>query len=169
MAQLFANNGYSTLSSAINTSDVTLFIAAGHGSRFPVVAAPDFCFVSLENASGNIEVVKVTAHSAGSTALTIVRAQQGTTARSWAIGDLVELRATAAEMAAWESDIDSLQATRALKAGDSYTGAHDFSGAICIAQEIAPLIFGFPEFHPQIGIPAIQQLLFEGRWSLGSR
>ena len=129
MAQLFANNGYSTLSSAINTSDVTLFIAAGHGSRFPVVAAPDFCFVSLENASGNIEVVKVTAHSVGSTALTIVRAQQGTTARSWAIGDLVELRATAAEMAAWESDIDSLQATRALKAGDSYTGAHDFSGA----------------------------------------
>lgn len=125
MAQLFVNNGNSTLSAALGTGDTTLFVAAGHGARFPAVAAPDFCFVTLEDASGNIEIIKVTAHTAGNTSMTIVRAQQGTTARSWSIGDLVELRATASEMTAWEA----MQTSKATRAGDTYTGAHDFSGA----------------------------------------
>lgn len=125
MAQLFVNNGNSTLSAALGTGDTTLFVAAGHGSRFPAVAAPDFCFVTLEDASGNIEIIKVTAHTAGNTSMTIVRAQQGTTARTWGIGDLVELRATASEMTAWEA----MQTSKATRAGDTYTGTHDFSGA----------------------------------------
>lgn len=125
MAQLFVNNGYSTLSAAIGTGDTTLFVASGHGSRFPVVASPDYCYVTLEDAAGNIEIVKVTAHTSGNTSMTVVRAQQGTTARSWAIGDLVELRATAAEMTAWEGMLTS----KADVSGETYTGAHDFSGA----------------------------------------
>lgn len=129
MAQLFTNNAVSTLASAIGTSDTTIFIASGQGGRFPVVVAPNFCFATLENATGDIEVVRITAHSSASTSLTVTRAQQGTTARSWAIGDLFEVRPTAAEATAWEADIDSLESSRALKAGDTYTGTHDFSGA----------------------------------------
>jgi hypothetical protein len=133
MAQLFTNNAVSTLASAIGTTDTTVFIAPGQGGRFPVVVAPNFCFATLENATGDIEVVRITAHSAASTSLTVTRAQQGTTALSWAIGDLFEVRPTAAEATAWESDIDALESSRALKAGDTYTGTHNFSGATAVS------------------------------------
>jgi hypothetical protein len=129
MPQIFANNATSTLSAGINNVATSLLIQPGQGGRFPVITGGDFCFCTLEDASGNIEIVQVTAHSAASQSFTIARAQQGTTARSWAMGDLFELRFTALEAAAWEADIDALQASRALKAGETYTGAHNFTGA----------------------------------------
>lgn len=128
MAQLYANNGQSTLSASATASDTTLFIQPGHGGRFPTIAGSDYFYATLENAAGNIEVVKVTTHTAAATSFTVTRAQQGTTARVWASGDLIELRATAAEMTAFETDIDALESTRALKAGDTHTGTHTFSG-----------------------------------------
>lgn len=129
MAQVWANNAISTLSAGISSSDVTVFIQASHGSRFPVVTAPNIAYCALEDSSGNIEIVKVTAHSSGGTSMTVVRGQQGTTARAYIIGDLFELRMTAVEATAWEADIDDLELTRARKAGDTYTGTHNFSAA----------------------------------------
>lgn len=129
MPQVFANNAYSTLAVGLSAGDTTLSVATGHGARWPTIAAPDFCYTTLENASGTIEIVEVTAHSAGADLMTIVRGQQGTSAASWAIGDLVEMRSTKVEMGAWEQDIDDLQASRALKAGDVYAGTHNFTGA----------------------------------------
>jgi hypothetical protein len=116
MAQLFTNNAVSTLASAIGTTDTTVFIAPGQGARFPVVVAPDFCFATLENATGDIEVVRITAHSSASTSLTVTRAQQGT-----------------AEATAWEADIDALEASRALKSGDTYSGVHNYSAATSVS------------------------------------
>ena len=133
MAQIFKNNANSTLSASLSAGDTTIFIASGQGSRFPVIVAPDFCYMTLENASGDIEIVLVTAHALNATTFTVTRAQQGTTAQSWAIGDLVELRLTAAEAAEWETDIDDLESTRALKTGDTYTGTHNFSGATAVS------------------------------------
>jgi len=129
MAQIFTNNAISTLASPLGLSDTSMSIAPGTGSRWPAIVAPDFAFSTLEDAAGNIEIIKITAHAAGSTAFTIERAQQDTTARAYSIGDLVEMRLTRAEMTAWEADIDNLEATRARHAGQAYTGAHDFSGA----------------------------------------
>jgi hypothetical protein len=129
MPQIFVNNAISTLSSAIAAGATSILIQPGHGSRFPTIAAPDFCYCTLEDASGNIEIIQVTAHAAGAQSLTVIRGVQGTTARAWASGDLFELRMTAAEMTAWEADIDALQANRALKAGDTYSGIHNFAGA----------------------------------------
>lgn len=129
MAQIFSNNAASTLSAGLDAVDTTIFIQPGQGGRFPVIASPDFCYCTLENASGLIEVVKVTVHAANATALTVVRAQQGTTAALWAIGDLFELRPTAVEAQAWEDDIDDLESTRSRHAGQAYTGEHDFSAA----------------------------------------
>jgi hypothetical protein len=129
MAQIFTNNAISTLASPLGLSDTAMSIAPGTGSRWPVIAAPDFAFTTLEDAAGNIEIVKITAHTSGSTTFTIERAQQGTAARAYSIGDLVELRLTRAEMTAWEADIDDLEATRSRHAGQVYTGAHDFGAA----------------------------------------
>ncbi|MBI5257012.1 MAG: hypothetical protein HY855_10975 [Burkholderiales bacterium] len=140
MAQVWGNNAISTLSAGIGAGDTTIFIQPSHGSRFPVVAAPNFAFCTLEDASGNIEIVKVTAHTSGASSLTVERGKQGTTARSYIIGDLFELRLTAEEAAAWEADIDTLFATKANKAGDTYTGTHDFTGATAVALPAATSI-----------------------------
>lgn len=132
MTQLYANNAISTLAATLSAVATTLTISPGHGTRFPTVVAPDFCYCTLEDASNNIEIVKVTAHGAGATSMTIVRAQQGTTAHSYIIGDLCELRLTASELTGFETDIDWLYAHKANKDGDTYTGVHDFSGASAV-------------------------------------
>ena len=51
-------------------------------------------FGTLIDTSNNLEIVKVTARSSDS--MTVVRAQDNTTARAFAIGDRFELRPTAA-------------------------------------------------------------------------
>ena len=98
MAQLFRNNAFSNLGASLTNSNTTLTVTTGHGDRFPVVAAPDFFLLTLQDASNNIEIVRVTARTAGSDSMTITRAQEGTTARAWNIGDVVELRLTASAL-----------------------------------------------------------------------
>lgn len=90
------NNAYSTLASGISAGATSLTLQAGHGDRFPVISAPDWTKVTLEDAAGNREVIKVEARTAGSDILaSLTRGQEGTTARAWNAGDVVELRMTA--------------------------------------------------------------------------
>lgn len=96
MAYKVSNNAFSTLAGAINSIVTSLTVGTGHGDRFPVITGADHTFVTLEDASGNIEIVKVTARASASDVMTIVRAQDGTTARSWASGDVIECRVIAA-------------------------------------------------------------------------
>lgn len=96
---LLKNNAYSILGAAIAAIDTTMSVQTGHGDRFPVVTAPDYCLVTLQDASNNIEVVKVTARTAGSDSMTIQRAQDGTAARAWSLGDVVEIRLPAGAVA----------------------------------------------------------------------
>lgn len=98
MAQLFRNNAFSNLGASLTNVATTLTVTTGHGDRFPVVAAPDFFLLTLQDASNNIEIVRVTARTAGSDSMTIQRAQEGTSARAWNIGDVVELRLTASAL-----------------------------------------------------------------------
>lgn len=95
MAQLFKNNAYSALAASLTNIATTLTVTSGHGDRFPVIAAPDFMLLTLQDASNNIEVVRVTARASGADSMTITRAQDGTTARAWNLDDVVELRLTA--------------------------------------------------------------------------
>ena len=95
----FKNNAKTTLSSGVNNSTTTIPVT--EGSVFPVIDATDpatdvFFFVTLDDDTNN-EIVKVTAStgSSGNQNLTVVRAQEGTTARAFSSGDKVELRLTA--------------------------------------------------------------------------
>lgn len=99
MAQLFRNKAFSTLAQPLTSVATTLNVIGGHGDRFPEVIAPDFMLLTLQDAANNLEVVKVTGRTAGSDALTIARAQEGSAARAWSIGDVVELRLTAFALA----------------------------------------------------------------------
>ena len=91
---LVKNNAYSTLAATITSSDTTMNVAVGTGVRFPSIAggSGDFFYLTLLDTSNNIEVVKVTAISTDT--LTIVRGQDGTTARGYASTSRVELRPT---------------------------------------------------------------------------
>ncbi len=95
MPQLFTNNATSTLAAGITNVATTLTVATGHGARFPApILASDFFLVTLEKSDGTREIVKVTGRT-GDVLSGITRAQEGTTAVAFSMGDTVELRATA--------------------------------------------------------------------------
>lgn len=96
------NNAFGTLSAGISSSDTTVTLDSGQGSRFPTLGAGDYFFGTLVDTSNNLEIVKVTARSTDS--MTVTRAQDNTTALAFAIGDRFELRPTAALFEAIQSE-----------------------------------------------------------------
>jgi hypothetical protein len=94
MAVLYTNNAVSALAAGINTTATSFSVTSGQGSKFPTISGTDYFYVTLVNSSSNIEIVKVTARSTDT--FTVVRAQDGTTALTFATGDVVELRLTRA-------------------------------------------------------------------------
>jgi hypothetical protein len=94
MPVLYTNNATSALSSGITNVATSLTVASGQGSRFPAIGGSDYFYATLTNSSGTVEIVRVTARTTDT--LTIVRAQDGTSAAAWNAGDRVELRVTKA-------------------------------------------------------------------------
>lgn len=90
------NNAYSTLLAGVNSTATSMSLAVGEGARFPSasVSSGDYFYATILDTSNNFEIVKVTARS--SDTLTVIRGQDGTTARAFSLGDRVELRVTAA-------------------------------------------------------------------------
>ena len=93
MGVKFSNNAYGTLNGSITTSDTSLTLASGQGARFPTLGAGDYFYATLLDTSHNLEIVKATARTGD--VLTVVRAQENTLAKAYAIGDRLELRVTA--------------------------------------------------------------------------
>lgn len=98
--QLFVNNALSALAGAIASGATTCAVQAGHGVRFPTPTGGDYFLLTLFQLVGavesNHEIVKVTARSVDT--LTIVRAQESTTARAWGVGDQISHRGTAGSL-----------------------------------------------------------------------
>jgi len=91
----FTNFAYSSLATGIDDTVTTIAVESGHGDRFPtIVTVGDFFYLTIENASLDREIVKVT-ERVGDT-LTVVRGQDGTTAQSWLAGVPIALRMNAA-------------------------------------------------------------------------
>ncbi len=110
MPQLFTNNAWSFLNGGINNTTTSIALTAGTGARFPNPTGGDFFLLTLIGLDGNgaensWEIVKVTARSVDT--LTVVRAQEGTTAVAWASGTRAELRFTAAQAAAFEAKLST--------------------------------------------------------------
>lgn len=95
MSELFTNFAETTISGSVGTGDVTINVASGDGALFPSPTGGDFFRAVLYKfATGEREVVTVSARSTD--AMTVTRAQEGTTALAMNDGDLFELRPTAA-------------------------------------------------------------------------
>ena len=90
MGLLFKNNAETTLSSGINNSTTTIPVASA--AVFPTPDANNKFFATLDDSS-NVEVVLVTAISSND--LTVVRAQDNTSAAAFGSGTKIELRLTA--------------------------------------------------------------------------
>jgi len=93
----FANNAFATLASGINSSVTSITVTTGQGARFPTLGTGDYFYATLVDTSNNLEIVKCTARSTD--VLTVVRAQESTTARAYSAGDRIEMRVTAASLA----------------------------------------------------------------------
>lgn len=106
MAVLYSNNASSALSAPIGTSDTSFTVTTGQGALFPTITGANYFYATLFDASGNLEIVKVTGRS--SDTFTVVRAQDGSTARSFAANDSVELRITKAMLDDLKTDAVAL-------------------------------------------------------------
>ena len=116
MAVLYKNNAASTLASGINTTATSIVLASGGGAKFPAVTGSDFFYLTILDGGGNFEIVKVTVRTVDT--LTVVRAQEGTTALTFASGVICELRITGGLLDQFKSDtatsITSSNVTNAL-------------------------------------------------------
>ena len=92
---IFANNAKSTLASGISSTATTVVLATGSGSLFPSpTSGQQFTLTFTDSATGLVnEICYCTARS--SDTLTIVRGQEGTTARAWLAGDIASNKITA--------------------------------------------------------------------------
>lgn len=115
MAILLKNNATSKLAAAIDTDDTTLVVESGHGARFPLPTNGDYFLATLAQVTDGREVaweiVKVTAR-VGDT-LTVVRAQEGTTALEWPVEAIIEHRLTSGSIVSLlpERNLDGGSAT----------------------------------------------------------
>lgn len=90
---LYVNNAASTLLTNITPTDTGLALPSGHGARFPSPATGQAFRLTIEDKTGNIEIVEVTKRA--NDVLTIVRGREGTLAKAFTAGDVVEARVTA--------------------------------------------------------------------------
>ncbi len=98
MPQVFGNNVKSTLLASITNVATTLTVPTADMDKFPTATSGNWFLITVVEGS-NIEVMRVTARTAGSNSMTVTRAQEaiaGTAATAFAFGAgaKVELRAT---------------------------------------------------------------------------
>lgn len=101
MPLLIANNATSTLAASATNVATTITVQTGDASLFPSPAAGEYFLATLIDASLNREIVKCTSRTGA--ALTVVRGQEGTTARAWNAGDRISVQMTAGAFAAIEN------------------------------------------------------------------
>lgn len=105
----FANNAVSTLAAGITNSATSMTVAPGDGAKFPALSGSQYFMATLVKATGETEVVKVTASATDT--FTIARAQEqvagAATAYAFSAGDRIEMRLTANTLA---KELDRLDA-----------------------------------------------------------
>ena len=118
MAVKYSNNATTTLPGAITNSATSITVT--DGSTFPAISSPDYAYLTLASATAT-EVVKCT-NRAGNV-LTVLRAQEGTTASAFTTDDRVELRLTSAMLTDVLAETVANAATSATNAAASATSA----------------------------------------------
>jgi hypothetical protein len=130
-----SNNANSTLAGNLTALSTSFSVYTGQGSRFPVIndGGTDnnqYTKITLQKTDGTKEIVNVVRHDTGSDAFTIGvpgtvtgsvsgRAQEGSSATTWSIGDVVACRPTADLME------EAVNLGAKIAASDAKTALHD--------------------------------------------
>jgi len=115
MPAQFRNNATGTLAASILSSATTIVLSSTQGALFPTLSAGQYFYGTLFNTAGSYEIVKVTARAGDN--LTVIRAQEGTTALAFSAGDGFAQRLTSA----------SLNNFSQLDADNTFTGTNAFA------------------------------------------
>lgn len=120
MTQLFSDAARGYLATAISATDTNITLS-GLGSLFKTVVSPDIFKGVLQDING-FEIVYCTAHANGSNAFTLLRGQEGTTAKAFAVGSVFGQRLTALDMARLRDSYDqqTITANTVLDANTEY-------------------------------------------------
>lgn len=97
MVVKLANNAISTIAASITAAATSLSVQGADAGKFPSLDAGDWHPATIIDPAGNMEIVRVTARAGA--VMTIVRAQEGTTARAFAAGARIDIRLTAGAFA----------------------------------------------------------------------
>lgn len=140
--QLIGNNARALLAGSISAVDTSLTVEAGKADTFRVATTTnwltplDWFKVTLQDVLGNIEIVAVGVRTSGSGVMSVLlRAQDGTTARAFPAGSIVESRITAQDI---EAGVNAVQ-TSIQKTGGTMTGDLVLAGNADNALEAVPL------------------------------
>lgn len=130
-----SNNGNTTLAGNLTAISTSFTVYTGQGSRLPVindggVDSNQYTKITFQKADGTKEIVNVVRHDTGSDSFTIGvpgtvvgsvsgRAQEGSSATTWAIGDVVSCRPTADLME------EAVNLGAKIDASDAKTAIHD--------------------------------------------
>lgn len=109
---LAANNAQTVLAAGLSASATTLTVNTGTGNLFPspVSGASFFKLTLVDAATGQLtEILHVTARSGD--AMTVERAQEGTTARAWSVNDIAANMMTAGTLNYVLTNFQPLDAT----------------------------------------------------------
>lgn len=117
MTVILKNNAVSTLTTPISASDTGIVVASV--AQFPTLAGGDYFYATLVSPAGTTEIVKVTARVGNS--MTVVRAQDGSSAASFQVGALVEMRANAASIRELRDEVSEISIA---DAGGYYTSTN---------------------------------------------
>lgn len=152
------NNAFATLATGINSSATSITLTTGQGARFPTLAGGDYFYATLIDTSNNLEIVKCTARSTD--VLTVVRAQETTTARAYNTGDRIEIRITAATF----TDATALTPAAVSDQANSSTGYFDLPSGTTAQRPGSPgtgmirhnSTTGYPEWYDGTAWQTIQ-------------
>lgn len=122
MAVKYTNNAKTTLASGLTNSATSATVT--DGSAFPSLGAGEYFYITFDDGNNN-EIAKVTARS-GNT-LTIVRAQDNTSARAFSTGDSAELRVIAAVLTEIQENIAAKSANQTVYSATAASNATDYN------------------------------------------
>ena len=100
---LFANFATTALANPLASGGTSLTVLAGKGALFPSPTGGTYFALTIASATipNTSEIVKVTARSGD--VMTVVRAQEGTTALNWSAGDFCANDLTAGSISALQA------------------------------------------------------------------
>lgn len=134
MAQQFKNNARALLTASITNTATTIVIEATKADLFPVAnvgtgslpSASSWFKVTLQDSSGNVEIVAVRTRTAGSGIFSnVIRGYDGTTALAFVSGTVAGLRITAEDV---QEALDLPNANSVFTGDNSFSGTNEFTG-----------------------------------------